>query len=302
MTRVQANLLLLLAGVIWGMGFVAQSTAMASIGPFLFIGIRSAIAALTVLPWAIAEGRRAEASLVTGNYLYFMLVGAALFTGLALQQIGLITTSVTNAGFLTGLYVVMVPVLGVIFFRAWPHPIIWPCAIACLSGIFLLSGGELTALKAGDWLVICGAFFWAMQVVLISRANRAGRPITLSCLQFATSAVAGLLVASMVESFNWSAIAVTWKEILFTGVFSSGVAFTLQAIGQRYTTSAQAAIFLSSEALFAALFGAIFLGDRLTFIGFVGCGLLFTAMLAVELIPMLWKRKSELAPVAEAAE
>lgn len=296
MTRVQANMLLLLAGVIWGMGFVAQSTAMASIGPFLFIGIRSAIAALTILPWAIAEGRRTKASLVTGNYLYFMLVGAALFTGLALQQIGLITTSVTNAGFLTGLYVVMVPVLGVILFRTWPHPVVWPCAVACLAGIFLLSGGTLTALKQGDLLVIGGAVFWALQVLLIGKANHIGRPVMLSCVQFATSAFVGLAIASMIEDFNWATIALTWKEILFTGVFSSGVAFTLQAVGQRYTTSAQAAIFLSSEALFAALFGAILLGERLTFTGFIGCGLLFAAMLAVELVPMYWKRKPELAP------
>jgi len=296
MTRVQANMLLLLAGVIWGMGFVAQSTAMASIGPFLFIGIRSAIAALTVLPWAVAEGRRAKTSLSRSNYLFFMFIGLSLFTGLVLQQIGLITTSVTNAGFLTGLYVVMVPVLGVVLFRIWPHPVVWPSAAACLAGIFLLSGGTLTALKQGDWLVICGAVFWALQVVLISRANRAGRPITLSCIQFATSAFAGLAIASMIEDFNWTAIALTWKEILFTGVFSSGIAFTLQAIGQRYTTSAQAAIFLSSEALFAALFGALFLGERVTFIGFIGCGLVFAAMMAVELIPMFWKRKSALVP------
>lgn len=298
MTRVQANLLLLLAGVIWGMGFVAQSTAMASIGPFLFIGVRSAIAAVTVLPWSIAEGRRSPHRLQRSNYLYFMFVGSMLFTGLVLQQIGLITTSVTNAGFLTGLYVVMVPVLGVIVFRNWPHPIVWPSAVACLAGIFLLSGGTLSALKQGDWLVIIGAVFWAMQVLLISHANRAGRPITLSCVQFATAAVAGLAIAVVVEDINWSFIALTWKELLFTGVFSSGVAFTLQAIGQRYTTSAQAAIFLSSEAIFAAMFGAIFLGDRLTFIGFIGCGLLFIAMMAVELVPMFWKRRAEPIPVA----
>ncbi|OYR22057.1 DMT family transporter [Brucella thiophenivorans] len=298
MTRVQANLLLLLAGVIWGMGFVAQSTAMASIGPFFFIGVRSAIAAVSVLPWSIAEGRRSSHKLQRSNYLFFMLVGACLFTGLILQQIGLITTSVTNAGFLTGLYVVMVPVMGVTIFRNWPHPIIWPSAAACLIGIFLLSGGKLSALKQGDWLVICGALFWAMQVLLISRANRAGRPITLSCIQFATAAVAGLVIAAAVEDINWNAIALTWKELLFTGIFSSGIAFTLQAIGQRYTTSAQAAIFLSSEAIFAAMFGAIFLGDRLTFIGFIGCGLLFASMMAVELVPMFWKRKSEPVPVA----
>ena len=302
MTRVQANMLLLLAGIIWGMGFVAQSTAMTSIGPFLFIAIRSAVASLTVLPWAIIEGRRAEVRLQRSSYFYFMLVGSMLFTGLALQQIGLITTSVTNAGFLTGLYVVLVPVLGVLVFRNWPHPIVWPGAAACLAGIFLLSGGELDALKQGDWLVIFGAVFWAMQVILITRANRAGRPVTLSCIQFATCDAAGFAIASAVEDFNWTAIALTWKEILFTGVFSSGIAFTLQAIGQRYTTAAQAAIFLSSEALFAAFFAAIFLGDRLTFIGFIGCGLIFAAMLAVELVPMFWNGRNTPAPAAEPAE
>ena len=292
MTRVQANMLLLLAGVIWGMGFVAQSTAMANIGPFVFIGVRSAIASLTVLPLAVAEGRRSKHRLGRSGYLYFILIGLMFFIGMALQQVGLLTTSVTNAGFLTGLYVVMVPVLGVVLFRTWPHPVVWPSAAACLVGIFLLSGGALTMLRHGDWLVLCGAVFWAMQVVLIVNAKRAGRPITLGCIQLVTAAVAGLAIASVTEDFNWGAILLSWKELLFAGVFSSAIAFTLQAVGQRYTTSAQAAIFLSSEALFAAISGAIFLGDRLTLMGFLGCGMLFAAMLAVELVPMLWSRKA----------
>lgn len=292
MTRIYANLLLLLAGVIWGMGFVAQSTAMASIGPFLFIALRSIIASLTVLPWAVAEAWRAQSNLKLRHYLYFMLIGLTLFIGLSLQQIGLITTSVTNAGFLTGLYVVMVPVLGVLMFRNWPHPIVWPGAIASFVGIFLLSGGEIDSLNQGDWLVIAAALFWAMQVILIGRAIKTGRPVMLSCVQFATASVASLIMALTLEDLNLSAIAFTWKEILFTGIFSSGVAFTLQAIGQRYTTSAQAAIFLSSEALFAAFFGAVFLGDRLTLTGFIGCGLIFAAMIAVEIGPIFWRRKT----------
>lgn len=302
MTRAQANMLLLLAGIIWGMGFVAQSTAMASIGPLFFIGVRSLIATFAILPFSIAESRSSPHQLTTSNYLLFMMVGVVLFTGLLLQQIGLITTSVTNAGFLTGLYVIMVPVLGVLLYRNWPHPIVWPSAAACLVGIYLLSGGALTALKSGDWLVIGGAFFWALQVIFISRANRAGRPIMLSCIQFATAAIVSLTLAVVLEELNWNAIALTWKELLFTGIFSSAAAFTLQAIGQRYTTSAQAAIFLSSEALFAACFGMIFLGERLSFIGFVGCGLLFAAMLAVELIPMFWNPKTASAFAIKATE
>lgn len=293
MTRAQANLVLLLAGVIWGMGFVAQSTAMATMGPLMFIGLRSITATLTVLPLAIIESRKAPVSLKKSDYAFFSFVGLLLFSGLCLQQIGLITTTVTNAGFLTGVYVVMVPVLGVMLFRHWPHPVIWPSALATLAGIFLLSGGHLNALQQGDWLIIAGAFFWALQVIFIGRANRTGRPIMLSCVQFATCAVAALGLAAMFGQFHWSGITDTWQEILFTGIFSSGAAFTLQAIGQRYTTAPQAAIFLSSEALFAALFGALILGDRLPPMGLLGCGLIFLAMLAVELLPMFWNRKRQ---------
>ena len=303
MSRIQANMLLLLAGAIWGMGFVAQSTAMASIGPFFFIGVRSVIAFLSVLPFALHEQRKASAKprLTWRNYLCFMLVGLCLCVGLVLQQIGLITTSVTNAGFLTGLYVVMVPVLGVALFRIWPHPVVWPCAATCLVGIFMLSGGELNALRSGDWLVIGGAVLWAMQVILISRYNSLGRPITLSCVQFATTALLCLIVAIAIEPLEWRFLAASWKELLFTGIFSSGAAFTLQAIGQRYTSSAQAAIFLASEALFAALFGAILLGERLTGMGFIGCGLIFAAMLVTELAPSLWKRDERLQPATRQA-
>ncbi|WP_374831853.1 DMT family transporter [Paenochrobactrum pullorum] len=291
MSRLQANFLLLLAGMIWGMGFVAQSTAMASIGPFMFIAVRSVIASFSILPMAMAEGKRARKRLSRRDYFFFAAIGLVLFIGLAAQQIGLQTTSVTNAGFLTGLYLILVPVLGVLIFRAWPHGIIWPCSLAALAGIYLLSGGELSALKQGDWLVMFGAFFWALQVLLIGQANRTGRPITLSVVQFATCGVVGFIFAFALGEVDWSAVGATWKQLLFTGVFSSGVAFTLQAIGQRYTTPPQAAIFLSSEALFAALFGAIFLSERLSFAGLVGCALIFISMLAVEIIPMLVARR-----------
>ena len=125
MTRIQANLLLLLAGAIWGMGFVAQSTAMEAIGPFLFTGLRFTLATLAILPFALREGRRAERTLTTKNRLAFVWVGLMLFGAIIFQQIGLLTTTVTNSGFLTGLYVVLTPLFAVILFRHWPHPIVW---------------------------------------------------------------------------------------------------------------------------------------------------------------------------------
>lgn len=126
MTRFQANLLLLIAGAMWGMGFVAQSTAMSAIGPLLFIGLRFAIACVSMLPFAIWEARRSPTILTRRDWRNFVAIGLLLFAGMTAQQVGLLTTTVTNSGFLTGLYVVMVPFLAVILFRQWPHGVVWP--------------------------------------------------------------------------------------------------------------------------------------------------------------------------------
>ncbi len=286
MTRIQANLVLLLAGGIWGMGFVAQSTAMAAIGPFLFIGSRFVMASLSMLPFAILESRRAETPLARRDWVSFCLIGAVLFAGITAQQFGLLTTTVTNSGFLTGLYVVMTPLLGVVLFRQWPHLVVWPSAALALAGIWFLSDGSAAEMSAGDWLTILCAACWALQVILIARsAGRTGRPVTLSVVQFALCAVAGLVAAALFEPIDAAAVWKAMPQILYAGVFSGGLAFTLQAVGQRYTTAPQAAIFLSSEAVFAALFGAVILGEHLPPTGFIGCALILAAILAVEVVP-----------------
>ncbi|MCV0380188.1 DMT family transporter [Nitratireductor sp.] len=296
MTRVQANLLLLLAGAMWGMGFVAQSTAMDAIGPFLFIGLRFAIACLSVLPFALWESRRSTASLTVLDKRNFVVIGVLLFAGMAAQQVGLLTTTVTNSGFLTGLYVVMVPFLAVLLFRQWPHRIVWPAALSALAGIWLLSGAGKVSLQIGDWLTILCALFWALQVIMIGRsASHTGRPVTLSVTQFGVTAVIALAIAAFIEPIDLAAIRIALPEILYAGVFSGGIAFTLQVIGQRYTTAPQAAIFLSTEAVFAALFGAIFLGERLPPLGLAGCGLIFAAILAVEIVPAIRSRRRSVA-------
>lgn len=293
MTRIQANTLLLIAGAMWGMGFVAQSTAMDAVGPFLFIGLRFGIACLSMLPLALREEARAEHPLTYRDWRTFVLTGLLLFGGMASQQVGLLTTTVTNSGFLTGLYVVMVPFLGVLLHRQWPHAIVWPATLTALAGIWLLSGGGAVSLRVGDWLTILCAGFWALQVIYIARAvARTGRPVTLAVTQFAVTAIIGSVIALAFEPVMFSAIREALPEMLYAGIFSGGIAFTLQVIGQRYTTAPQAAIFLSTEAVFAALFGAIFLGERLPASGLVGCGLIFSAILLVEIVPALRHRRS----------
>ena len=233
----------------------------------------------------------------TGGYARtmagFLACGAALFVGMALQQIGLLTTSVTNSGFLTGLYVVFTPLLAVVWTRQPPHPVIWPAAAAALVGIWLLSGGALASLGTGDMLTIFCALVFAVQVTLVGLyAPRSGRPLALALVQFSVCAALGLIAAGLGEPVGWSAIAGALPEILYAGVFSSGLAFSLQVIAQRYTTAPQAAIFLSSEALFAAIFGVLLLGESMGADRLVGCIFIFTSMVAVEAVPALRLRRN----------
>ncbi len=293
MTRIQANLLLLLAAAIWGGGFVAQSTAMKAIGPFWFIGLRFLIAAVAVLPFMLRESRKATTKTSPRHLTLYLLTGLALFGGAATQQLGLQTTTVTNSSFITGLYVVFVPLIAVVFLRRSPHWIIWPGAIMAVSGIYLLSGGQLSALSTGDLLTVVCAVFWAGQITLAgTTVSETGRPLTLSTAQFAITGACALAVAIVTEPISWEAIRGAAPEILYVGLFSSGVAFSLQIIGQRYTTPSQAAIFLSSEALFGASLGALLLNETMPALGYIGCALMFLAMLLVEIVPELARRRA----------
>ncbi|MBA3447769.1 MAG: DMT family transporter, partial [Pseudaminobacter sp.] len=150
-------------------------------------------------------------------------------------------------------------------------------------------------LTMGDWLTVVAAAFCALQLIFIGRsASPTGRPVTLAVAQFAVCAVIGLAVALAIEPVDWNAVWSAMPEIVYAGVFSGGIAFTLQVVGQRYTSAPQAAIFLSSEALFAGLFGAWFLGERLPAAGLAGCALIFLAIIAVELLPAIFSRKASL--------
>jgi drug/metabolite transporter (DMT)-like permease len=292
MTRLQANLVLLLAAAIWGGGFVAQSTAMKAIGPFWFIGLRFAIAAIAVLPFMLFEARKAPVKTSPRHIKLYILTGLALFGGAATQQVGLQTTTVTNSSFITGLYVVFVPLIAVIFLRRSPHWIIWPGAIMAVTGIYLLAGGHLSALSVGDFLTVICAVFWAAQITLASMTvSETGRALTLSTAQFAITAICALAIAIAIEPISMTAITAAAPEILYVGIFSSGLAFVLQVIGQRYTTPSQAAIFLSSEALFGSSLGALLLGETIPPLGYAGCVLMFTAMLVVELVPEIGRRR-----------
>lgn len=293
MNRFAANSLLLFAAAIWGSAFVAQSTAMDDIGPVLFTGIRFLIAAACVAPFAWRETRQTRDTPLTRRHMgSFVFLGLAFFLAVTIQQVGLVVTTVTNAGFLTTLYVVLVPLLGLIAFREKPHAIIWPAAFMALFGIWLLGGGGLDKLNWGDGAMVICALFWAVHVGMIGRIGaQSGRPLMLSLVQFLTVGILGMAIGLIVEELSWAAVQGAAFELFYTSVISGGLAFTLQAVAQRWTRTADAAILLSSEALFGALFGALLLGERLPFAGLIGCALIFVAILAVQLVPLMgWQR------------
>ena len=300
MSRLQADLLLLLVALIWGSAFVAQNLGMASVGPYAFTGARFLLGALIVLPLAWRERRRRPADLPSLGWrdaAAIGLLGVLLFLGAAFQQIGIISTTVTNAGFLTALYVPLVPILVCLVHRDTPHWSVWPAGIGCVVGTWLLTGAGNIAINRGDLWIIASTGFWAMHVLLVGRiADRLAAPFTVACGQFLFVAVAGWAVAGVCEPVSLADLSAAGGAILYTGVLSVGIAFTGQVVGQRHTPPADAAIILSAETVFAALFGAWWLGERLTTTGLIGCALILCCILAVQLLP-LWPRR--LATVAD---
>lgn len=289
MSRIQANLLLTVIAIIWGSAFVAQAHGMDDLGPMMFTGIRFLIGALVVLPLVLRERRSGgRPSLRTSDHWKIAGLGLLLTLGAALQQIGIQTTTVTNAGFLTALYVPLVPLLGWVLLRHRPHWSVWPGALACLVGAFLLSGAHELRISMGDAWIIASSLPWAVHVLLVGAvADRLNSPFLVAAGQFLVCGLAALGWGLAFEPWSPQAIHGALLPLLYTGVLSVGVAFTAQVVAQRYAHAADAAIILSSETLFAALFGYVLMGDRLSAAGWVGCSLILAAMLLIQLLPML---------------
>jgi len=296
MSRPLAVLLLLIATAIWGLAFVAQKAAMAHMGPLTFSGTRFLLGGVALLPFALIELRRKAVSPSQFSrrlWLQIAVLCAAFFAGSILQQYGLAQTSVTNSGFLTALYVLFVPLIAFAVIRARPHPIIYLGAPLALIGIFYLNGGRLEAFNVGDMLVVVSAVFWGGHVFMLGLLTRqTGLPIVLSAITVLSVGVVCLAFAFVFEVPELSGILSGWVQILYVGLMSTAIAFTLQAIGQQHVPSANAAIILSAESLFAALGGALLLGERLPLVGYAGAALIFFAIILVEAVPALRQRRA----------
>jgi len=289
----RADLLMLLTAMIWGSGFVAQTAGMDHIGPYLYSGLRFALGSICLLPLVLRRpttGPAPEPLLTRGLLQGGVVMGLALALGINLQQVGLLFTSVTHSGFITGLYVIVVPLLG-LFLGHKTGMGTWLGCMLAVIGMFLLSVGDNFQVASGDWLQLIGAFVWGGHVILVGLFASRHDPIRLAFLQFVTCAVVSLILALIFEPIAMDAIIAAGPALLYGGVVAVGIGYTLQVVAQKHAIASHAAIILSLEAVFAAIAGAWLLGEALKTRGYAGCAL----MLAGMLLAQLWPRRAETA-------
>ncbi len=267
--------------MIWGSAFVVQRIAALDVGVLLFNGLRFLVGALALLPFAWRE-RMAPPVWRKANWVGVLMAGTLLAGGAALQQAGLQYTTAGNAGFITGLYVVLIPLFLAFGWRQRPRPAIWVAALLAAIGLFLLSIGGSLRLNAGDILELGGAVFWALHVILIGRLVERMDIMRLAAGQYLVCGLLSILVGLVFEATDWPALLSGWWAIFYTGIISVGLGYTLQALGQRHAPPADTAILLSMEAAFAALFGWIFLGEVLSALQLLGCGIMFAGVLLAQ--------------------
>lgn len=271
------DLLLLLTAFIWGMGFVAQRLGMAHAQPLMFNSLRFFLGA-GVLIFFLKTKLKWE-WIKKGFYLGFVM-----FLASGLQQIGLVYTSASKAGFITGLYVVLVPVLG-IFIKHKASKSIWFSALLACIGLFLISGLSFNNLviAKGDFFVILAAFFWALQIIKVDKFLKNTPAIPLAFLQFVFCGIFGFIASVVLEPKPFVGITQAGLALAFSGVFSVGVAFTLQIVGQKKVPTSHAAVIMSLETVFAAIGGYLILHERLSSKALIGCILMLLAMLWAQL-------------------
>ena len=292
--KILSALTLLLVAVIWGSAFVAQSKGSEHIGAFTYNFSRSVIGAIVLLPViAVRSGRakrRNAASSVSSRRVTVIggiCCGAALCAASAFQQIGISMTTAGKAGFITALYIVIVPLLG-IFLRRRVHPAVWGCTAAAAAGFYLLCVNvkENFSVGSGDLLVLCCAVIFSVHIMVIDRFDALGADcVKMSCIQFAVTAVLSAVPMLVFEAPSLAAVYDARLPILYAGVLSSGVGYTLQIVAQKHADPTAAALIISLESVFAALSGWLILGESLSVRELLGCGLVLAAVMAAQLVP-----------------
>lgn len=294
------NALLLLTAMIWGTAFVFQRTGMESIEPITFNAARMALAALAIgivaflprksgaksAPQSEAEKKETRKQTVLGG----VCCGVFLSLGSILQQMGLVYTTAGKAGFITAMYMLLVPVIGFVFLRRKNTWLVWLAVLVGVMGMYFLCLGGSFSLSHGDTLVCLCALFFSFHILCCDHFVKRGDPLRISALQFATATVISAVVAAFTEQPTVEKIVSALIPILYCGLVSGGVGYTLQIVAQKFTDPTIASLLMSMESVFAVLAGTLFLHERMSAREIFGCVLMFAAIVLVQ-IP-LPKRKT----------
>ena len=279
--KFSANLMLIITAMIWGFAFVAQKSA--NIGPFTFNGVRFLIGSLSLVPVIFIFERKGilDKQRVKNTFVYGAITGCVLFTASNLQHFGIVLIEqASKAGFITGIYTVLVPIFG-IFMGKKTNLNTWMGAILAVVGLYFVSVIGTPVLEFGDVLLFVGAIFWALHIIVIDKFVGKVNPIMYSSVQFLTVSVLSILCAVLFELsiFSVEGLASSLIPVLYTGIMSSGVAYTLQVVGQKNAEPTAAAIIFSSESVFCAIGCVLLLGDKLTPPAIFGCVLIFAGII-----------------------
>jgi len=284
---------MLLATFIWGTAFVAQTTGMGAIGPFTFSFARFFFATLTVLPLAFFLEYSNFKKIFSNKKLVILSLstGFVLFLGMGLQQYALQISQISNVAFLTALYVPIVGIISRFIFKTQLHWIIWIAVLLCLYGSYLLASNQNIEMQKSDSLIFLAAFCFALHIILIDVfMKKINSPFTFGCTQYLIVFILSLFIAIIFENPTIENISIEWFEILYTGILSAGIGYTLQIIAQHKASPTPAAIILSMEAVFAALAGWILINQTLDTNKVLGCVAIFAGVLIVQLVPIMRKK------------
>ncbi len=287
----KTDLLMLIAAAIWGFAFVAQREGMETMGPFLFSGVRFLIGVVALSPvvWFLSKKpQQTHKAEVSAKKLIFAgtVAGLLLFGGISCQQVGLQYTTAGKAGFITGLYIFFVPLIG-LFLGQRTGSGTWLGATIALFGLYLLSIQEDFSIAEGDLLQLICAVFFAAHVLVIGYLAKRMDTLKLALVQYLVCGVISLLIAIAIEKISWNMIVATAIPLLYAGIMSTGIAYTLQVVAQQHAHSSHAAIILSLEGAFAVLGGWLLLDEHLPARGLLGCALMLTGMFLSQLFPKL---------------
>lgn len=281
--QIQSNFLLLITAAIWGFAFVAQRVGAQYMGPFTFNGVRFALGGLSLVPIILINNRtpKEKYELISSFpkvIIPGILAGTVLFIGATLQQTGMEYTTAGKAAFITGLYIALVPIIG-LFIGQRAKSGTWAGVALAVIGLYFLSINGSFRIEYGDLLEIIGAFFWASHILLIDYFIKKLDALLLSFVQVLSCSILSLIAAFIFEDISILAFSQAIIPILYGGICSVGIAYTLQVVGQKHAKPSHAAIILSMESVFASLGGLVVLGENLGARGYLGCALMLSGML-----------------------